>query len=378
MKIRVDKMELIDAMSTASYAIQKPPVIPASAYVKVTVNREKETMYLEGTSATANAVTMIKDIDCDTDVSFLLDPKFIMDAARKCDGPDIEISKAEDIPMIQVKLGKSKFKVNTVDVKNFPRYNRINPNDNTVEFSLPYSDLADMQKNIGYAVSHKDARPILCGVNIASDGNVLRCCATDSYRLGRKVYDIPVPSFCVTVPQKALDNAVSIFKGDEKIQVRVSNNRVSFANEKAVYTSSLLEGNFPDVERHIPNESAFTTKVTVNRNELLGMMERATLFYSASDMPSIKININNDVFSVFCKNAEIGNYDEQLEEKFEVDGVKDVSFAVDTTFMRDALKSISDDKIVLNVVGELKPIIVYGAKTGNKHIALVLPMKTFD
>lgn len=377
MKIELNTKELGSALTVASVAIARPAVIPATNYVKVTANKEKQALYLEGTSAESNVITVVRNIGVETDDVFLLDPKFLIDAMKKTDASTIVISRDDASPLIQLKLGKAKFAVNGMRPTDFPKYGTVG--NEGVVFEMSVEDLEDIAKNVGYAVSHKDHRPVLCGVNISSDGSQVNCCATDSFRLGRKTYDnIKVPEFRVTVPQKALENALSIFKGKEKVKVRVTPKKISFAGEDTVFTSSLLEGAFPDVDRLIPDSSsAYATRIKVNRAELLGMVDRSTLFYSVTEMPNIRFNIENDSVDIFCENAELGNYDERLESCV-IEGDNNIHFAVDPTYMRDALKSIHEENVWLNVVGDLKPIIIEGEKEGNKHIALVLPMRTYN
>ena len=54
------------------------------------------------------------------------------------------------------------------------------------EVSLESKILKEMINQTSYAMSMQEVRPLLTGLNLKINGDILECTATDSYRLSKK------------------------------------------------------------------------------------------------------------------------------------------------------------------------------------------------
>ena len=375
MKIKANKDDLNKLLQIALKGISVPAVSPITSMVKVTADADKKTLLIEGTSADSNIVTRMTDVEVDENGQFLLDPKLIIEMGRKSDADTVVIEKKEQ-NLLGITIGKAKYNVLTYRVSDFPKFEVSG--DVGATFKLSLKELTRIAKRIGYAVSRKDTRPVLCGVNFESDGNKLMCVATDSYRLSYGEAGVNPNPFKVTVPQKTLEKALVIFKDDDEIDVKVTNRTIKFKGSNTVFASTLLEGSYPDILRLLPK--TFATTIVANRAELLGVVERASLMAISPDGSVIRLEFKDHETVVYAKNSERGDYAEDLPNiSFTGDEIK---IAVEPTYMRDALESIDAENVSINISEQFKPFIIKAktddAEADARHIALVLPMRVHD
>lgn len=115
---------------------------------------------------------------------------------------------------------------------------------------------------------------------ILEDG-VFELVATDSHRLAsRKINlnsDAESVSFRnIVVPGKSLSELNKILDDhQEKVFVSVSDNQILFKTANVNFHSRLLDGNYPETSRLIPEQSK--TTVSIKSRELMQTIDRASL-----------------------------------------------------------------------------------------------------
>jgi len=117
----------------------------------------------------------------------------------------------------------------------------------------------------------------LTGILLQVKENKLNMVALDGFRVALKSESTDCKSNKESViPGKTLNEVSKILKDtDDVVQITFTKNHIlfNFGNTKVI--SRLLEGDFIKYESIIPKEH--NLKVTVNRNEILGCIERASL-----------------------------------------------------------------------------------------------------
>ncbi len=136
--------------------------------------------------------------------------------------------------------------------------------------------------------------------------------------------------------------------------------------------SRLINGTYPDTSKLIPNE--FEEKIVVNLKEFYESIDRASLLTNEADKNTIKLDLNNNILKLSSNIPEIGNVEERVEIKNNVE--KEIKIAFSSRYMMDALKSFDCDEIQLLYNGELKPIILKNKEEDNL-IQLILPIRTY-
>ncbi len=77
----------------------------------------------------------------------------------------------------------SKYNLNCLNSLDYPQIDIETKNE---YINLKATDLKTLIKQVIFAISTQESRPLLTGINIKVNGNVLEAIATDSYRLAKK------------------------------------------------------------------------------------------------------------------------------------------------------------------------------------------------
>tara|TARA_R100000781_G_scaffold19576_1_gene15021 strand:+ start:221 stop:907 length:687 start_codon:yes stop_codon:yes gene_type:complete len=147
----------------------------------------------------------------------------------------------------------------------------------SIGFKLNRAEFVRGLQFVSEFVSKDKERPILCGVNLTVkkiDGEIaLRLTATDSYKMGGYFLKVSDP---LNIDDE-IDNHF-LLKGEDvkslltilkKDRIYLNEIAVSIHDKKVIFSTTdndlitvvnLENGEFPNVEDHIPNESDFATK----------------------------------------------------------------------------------------------------------------------
>lgn len=131
------------------------------------------------------------------------------------------------------------------------------------------------------AVSTQESRPILTGIHLVLSDSNLFAVATDSHRLAQRKINLPQPvqqNYDVIIPGKSLTELSRMISDNQSsVELRIAENQVLFVLGNTMFYSRLLEGNYPETNRLIP-ESEDTT-VELNAASFFWQQLIVLLFY---------------------------------------------------------------------------------------------------
>ena len=154
--------------------------------------------------------------------------------------------------------------------------------------------------------------------------------------------------------------------------MHIFSNKVLFKFENTMFQTRVLGGNFPNVERLIPD--TFELVVKLNKNEFYNVIDRAALLTSEKDKNIVKFELNDGELLVSSNTPEIGKVEEKMSVEKNTD--ENIKIAFSSRFMMDALRTINSEDVLLNFNGDVKPIIILDERDKNL-LQLILPIKTY-
>ncbi len=375
LNFRINKNKFYNALSVVNRAVSSNSPIPALSGIRI--DAEEGKLILTASDVNTSIKTeLCSDHDEDLGLtviqegSIVIDSKYLMDIVKKIDSEDISVSII-DGTLTHFSGQKAEFKINGFRPEDYPVIDFTSP---SINIDFKYSVLGSIISETAFAASVKETRPVLMGVNMKSDGTVLTCTATDSYRLARKTVSVESEPFSVTVPAKTLFDARSIFQDCEDVKVALNQKKIQFIGNGVILQSNLLEGGYPETDRLIPKE--FSRKLVINRLSLIQAIDR-TSFIKTDNMTIIRLQINSvDDISLSNKSQEIGESHESLNAvSYEGEPI-DISFS--GTYVSDAVKALSSANVTVSFTGEMKPFIIQNDAEDRTLIQLVLPVRTYN
>ena len=314
---------------------------------------------------------ILKDVEIEEEGKAVVDSRMFADIIRKLPDNDITISLT-DKNLLLIECEGSQYKLSTMNADEFPTLPTINV-EKTI--SLPQKVFKDMIKRTLFAVSTDENRPIFTGCLLDAKQSSLNVVAVDGFRLAQRVSPVFTDSdeFKAIIPGKYLNEvSKNLLDVEDLVKIGISKNQALFELADCKIVTRLLEGDFLDYNNVIPKDHE--TRITINKNELQGAIERASIFsISASEKEKkypIKIYINIDNIIVSCT-SQVGDAKEEV--KVETEG-QELEIGFNPKYLLDALKAIEDDEVILDFGSNISPCVIR-CITDSKFTYMVLPMR---
>lgn len=374
MKLKIKQKILMEHLNYVIKGISSKNLVPILNCIKFDLTDEG--LYLMSTDNEIAIKTFIEKDKIDNieeKGEVVISGKYIFDIIRKLGNEVINIEEVID-SQILITTPTSSFKLNCNNVSEFPNLD--------LEFSKSPIIINQQifKKTINqtiFATSTQESRPVLTGINFKINDNKLVCTATDSYRLACKELELSNTEdqgeTDIIVPARNLMEVVKLLNSDEdNIELHIFANKVVFLFNSITMMSRLINGNYPDTTKLIPED--FSLILKVNLNNFYNAIDRASLLTNEEEKNIIKLETKDDFLIISSNIPEIGNVEEKVEllEKVE----NNIKIAFSSKYMMDAIKVFEGTDIALKFNGEIKPIIIDDAD-GSNLLQLILPIRTY-
>lgn len=378
MRFTIQRDRLVQSVQDVMKAVTSRTTIPILTGIKIVASDEG--VALTGSDSDISIESFIPKTEEDEVIvnieqpgSIVLQAKFFSEIVKKLPTDQVEIHVENHLQTV-ITSGKSQFNLNGIDADEYPHLPQIEE-DNV--FSIPTDLLKAMVRQTVFAVSTSETRPILTGVNWQIEGSALTCIATDSHRLALRKATIETASeasYNVVIPGKSLSELSKILDDhNDTIQIVITENQVLFKAKNLLFFSRLLEGNYPDTSRLIPNESK--TDVVVTTKAFLQAIDRASLLAREGKNNVVKLStVDNQVIEISSNSPEIGKVIEELPS-ISKEG-EDLKISFSAKFMMDALKTLEGTEIKISFTGAMRPFIITPLND-DSILQLILPVRTY-
>ena len=378
MKFDIQRDHLLNGVNDVLKAVSSKTTIPILTGIKL--DATKDGLALTGSDADITIQAFIpaeKDgeelIHVAEPGSIVLQARMFNEIVRKLPTNDVEIEVADSYET-RIRSGKSDFHLIGLDASEYPMTPDVT---NDSQFTLAADLLKQIIRETVFAVSASESRPVLTGVNWQVKDKDLVCVATDSHRLARRkvaLDNLPTNMTGVAIPGKSLNELSKVLPDDQtSVDIYLNAQQVVFKTNDVVFYSRLLEGNYPDTSRLIPEE--YQTTIKLNGKELLQAIDRASLLARGDRNNVVRLSIvDNQTIEISSNSPEVGKVEEQiLVEVFEGDDLR-ISFSA--KFMMDALKAIDGQEVVIQFTGAMRPFILRSVHD-DAILQLILPVRTY-
>ena len=375
MNFKINKNKFYNALSFAARAIASNSPVPILTGILLDVRQDS--IIITGSDANISTEITLSNANDEAlglrvidEGSIVIDTRYLLEIVRKIDSDEISI-EILDGTLTHFSGEKAEFKINGYRAGDYPSIDFSEP---ATRFEISYETLNNVIANTSFAVSNKETRPVLTGINMrAADGKII-CTATDSFRLARKIIDVPCAPFSVTVPSKCLNEFRTIFAGETNVRVALDERKIQFRSNSVIMQSTLLEGSFPETDRLIPTE--FNSTLVINRRQLISAVDRSS-FIKTDNMALIRMEINAaDDILISSKSPEIGEYNESVIAMSYEGMPLDITFS--GSYLSDALKALYTENVRIKFTESMKPFIILNDNEDESLLQLVLPVRTYN
>lgn len=229
-------------------------------------------------------------------------------------------------------------------------------------------------QQIAIAASYDESRPLLGGAKFILKKQAVQVAATDGYRLSVKEVAIFEQKFEgeLIIPVKTLIEVVKIANEEKskeiKIMILKEQNQAVFVFENTEIVSRLINGDFPNFQKIIPN--SFTTKIVVDKSDFLNSVKMSAIFARES-ANIVKMKIEGKALILSSNAPSVGENVSSLEIEHEGE---DIEVAFNYRFLLDFLNAIEEERVIFETNGSLNPGVFKGEKD-KTFLHIIMPVR---
>lgn len=378
MKFVTQRDQLVASILNVMKAISQRTAIPILTGMKI--EAKKSGLILTGSDSDISIEAYIPSEEDGTifveeieEGSVVLNAQYFSDIIRKLPENTVMI-EADSQLNVTIQSGKSVFKLNGQDAEEYPQLPTLQTEHS---FEIQADLLKTLIKQTAFAVSTMETRPILTGVNLTLKDGLLNFTATDSHRLASRdihIKNTKLEFSNVVIPGKSLNELNKILDDTEDmIEISVANNQILFRTNQFNFLSRLLDGNYPETSRLIPDQSK--TTITVQTKSLQNTIDRASLLAKNESNNVVRLTTKDQqTIEITSKSPEIGKVAEDVMVE-SIEG-EELNISFSSKYILDALKTMDADEINIQFTGAMRPFIIR-PQTDEPILQLILPVRTY-
>lgn len=340
MQLSIARTELARVVGAVGKVVEARNTIPILS--NILLEAEGDTLKVTGTDLDIQA-TATADAAISKPGRITVNAKLLDSIVRKATG-DISIELKDG--RLDVKSGRSKFKLETLPASDYPD---LAGGIYAAEFDI---DLAGLFGPVSFAISTEETRYYLNGIFFHVVDGIGVAVATDGHRLARN-RGPELPDFAgIIVPRKTVG---LLPKGS--VNVSVSDTKIRIQSADLTLVSKLIDGTFPDYVRVIPRDN--DKVVTVNRDEMTKAADRVTSV-STEKGRAVKFSIAPGGISLSVR-SDVGEAQDEVAADYTGEPF-DIGF--NAAYVSAIFGVLPPGEVAMKLAGPGSPAVITGGLEG--------------
>lgn len=372
MKFVIKKEDLYNGIKIVERATS------AKALQPVLLNIYIETI---GTSAiklvaTDLDLTVIAEVDAQVEEEgkITLPSKTLNEIVSKLGDKLITFEMPEGETSVHITCQNSKFDIIGISAAEFPpEFSSIQLNDDE-GFEVEVRPFAKAVRQAGFAAASYETSNLLSGIVCDISNNVMEIASTDGNRLARVREIIDNKENLakqLIIPSKTLNEFIKMtsFINEDSIKIYTEKSKFIIKTEKTITISRLLEGQFPQYNKLIPNESP--KEALVNVSQLISALERVSIMVNEKTS-IVKLEFSHNTLRLTADTPDSGKSEEVLDIDYAYD--EELSIAFNYKYVLEALKNIDSAEVKVGLNTPLSATM-FKPNSEEDYVCLIMPVQ---
>ncbi len=374
MKTSVLQDKLAKGLGIVARAVENRPTLPVLGNILLAT--EDARVKLAATNLEMSITTWI-GAKVEREGAITLPAKTLADLVNNLSPERVDLTLDTATLTVNVRCGATVSNVKGIDATEFP----VIPSGGEADITISGKTLKEMINQTVFAAAKEDNRPILTGVLMQLDGNVMTMASADGYRLAVRTTDIEqtfAKRIDIVIPAKALTEVGRVIGDDDDVvTITLPKERdiVLFHMKHTDIATQILEGKFPDFAAIIPR--SYVTSSVMYTSDLLAACKRAEIFARDSAY-SAKLYVKPapgpgepGAVTIVGMSAERGDNEGMLDASVEGEALN-ISFNI--RYLIDVLNVINDERVVLESNGAANPGVIR-PENRDDFVSVIMPMQ---
>jgi DNA polymerase-3 subunit beta len=363
MKLQVTQENLSKALSTVARVANSRNTLPILSNVLLKTDNNR--LSIAATNLDI-AITHFVGSKIEQEGSITVPARLMQDFVSSLPDSVLELELNDN--KLSITTDQYQSTINGMSAEEFPVMPAISGG---INWKLPAADFKKALAEVVFAASADDSRPVLTGVYFHSDGGQVVAVATDSYRLAEYKLGKNQSAVNFLLPASAANDLLRIINdADKEVSVTHDDQQVLFQVGDITLVARLIEGNYPDYRKLIPNK--FSTVAKLQRADFINIAKVSSLFARES-AGSITIKVDKEAKSVSINAIASQLGENTATAEAAVTGGGDVT--LNSRYLIDALNAFSSDEVEFCFNGKLEPCILRSAAEPD-YLHLVMPLRS--
>lgn len=306
------------------------------------------------------------DVDASETGALTVSGKKLFDIVKELpDGSLIDFNF--DGSRLNIKSGRSVFKLSTMSPEGFPTMSDINPE---YYLKIDSKELITLLKRIWFCISNESQKLEYTGAQFNVYGNCLEMFATGLQRvaIASTLFDTEFSDeFTVNIPKKTIVELIRILEGRGPVEIETDRRQISFKTENMIIYSKLIEKFVKGVSRLFNNE--YPVKAKMDRKQFIDAAKRVSAI-SSEDTPGLMLSFENGSLSMASLETEYGQGSETLDD-IEYSGDK-FDIILNARHVTEILSNIETDGFTLEMADRRSPALI--TPESERYRYLVVPI----
>jgi DNA polymerase-3 subunit beta len=302
-----------------------------------------------------------------------VDARFLFNIISSLKEETISLEAENEILKIENK--NFSLKIKGVNPEDFPI---IPQKDLTEKIQINSKKICDALNKVVNIPSPSLGRPEISGIYFSFEREFLKLVSTDSFRLAEKKVKLLTPAninYSLILPQNAVKEILGIFGKEENelnfyfspSQIFIESLATEFPHPKILFTSKLIEGEYPNYQEIIPKK--FNTKVHLDKDEFLSQIKAASFFSGKINEVKLDINKKEGKIEISSQNPDYGEFKSQIFSKIEGNNL---SISFNFKFLIEGVSSIDEKEFNFLFTEPEGPAIL---KPSEDYFYILMPIK---
>ncbi len=366
MNFTITKKDFYQGLNITTRACASSNTMPILKGILIEASKEKG-IHLMGTDLEIGIENWVP-AEVESEGRIVLPSNNLKNIIRELPNEDIVFEVNLDNYKANINCLNSKFEINGFNPEEYPQLPDVNIPTN---LEIPATKLKKIITEVEFSTSNDQTKPVLTGALMVIEDKSIKMVSTNKYRLAYSKIDNNNDideKINIILPGSTIKEISNLLNEEGTVKMKVNENYASFEFNDIIVVSRLIEGKFPNFEQVIPDEKNST--VVINKDYLNSAVKRASLI-AKLDSNIVTLKTQDNKIIIESEDSDSGSAHEEVPIQLEGDNHK---ISVDASYLLDVLKVIDEDKVKLDLIGSLNPLVVK-KENNDDYIYLIMPIR---
>lgn len=363
MKAVISKNELVSLIGKIQNIVANKPAIPILSNVLIEAHDDQLILSATDLTTSMKSFSTAKVIE---EGSIALPAKRFFHLVKELTSPQVKISTVSN-DLAEITSVSSHFKINGMSKSEFPALPDVSK---AIQIPICSSTLKEMLSRTYFSAAREDSRYVLNGIHMQLNQKTASFTGTDGKRLAKMKTSVDLdPSFqgSYILPLKAVEEMIKMLTDDEQIvNLSLMNDKVFLENANLTLITKLLSGQYPDVEKVIPENASIA--MSIHREELITILRQVSLFTSENS-GSVRFIFDQGQLQLTATSSDIGEGNVTMPVDYSNERLE---IAFNPFYFMDILRHSKDEIINFSIQDAYNPGMITDSSSA---VFVIMPMR---